>query len=201
MVICRYNSNKVCGAEICMLKTTEHWWVQFSSVAQPCPTLCDPMDCSTPGFPILPHLLEFAQTHVHWFDDAIQPSCPLSSPFASTFNLCQHQGLFNESALHIRWPKIWSFHFNTTPFNAYSGLISFRIDWFDLLAVQGTLKHLLQQHSLKASVLPHSNFFIVQLSHPHMTTGKTIALTRRTFVGKEMFLLFNILSRLVLAFL
>ena len=134
--------------------------------------LRDSMDWSTPGFPVLHHLPVFAQTHVHWFDDAIQPSCPLSSPFASTFNLCQHQGLFNESALHIRWPKIWSFHFNTTPFNAYSGLISFRIDWFDLLAVQGTLKHLLQQHSLKASVLPHSNFFIVQLSHPHMTTGK-----------------------------
>ena len=107
----------------------------------------------------------------------------------------------NESALRVRWPKYWSFSFNMIPSNEYSGLISFRMDWLDLLAVQGTLKSLLQHHSSKASILRHSAFFIVQLSHPHMTTGKTIALTRRTFVNKEMSLLFNTLSRLVITFL
>ena len=107
----------------------------------------------------------------------------------------------NESALCIRWPKYWSFSFNISPSNEYSRLISFRIDWFDLLAVQGTLKSLFQHHSLKASVLWCSAFFIVQLSHPYMTTGKTIALTRWTFVSKVMSLLFNMLSRLVIAFL
>ena len=108
---------------------------------------------------------------------------------------------FNESALHIRWPKYWSFSFSISPSNQYSGLISFRIDWFDLLAVQGTLKSLLQRHISKASILPHSAFFIVQLSHPYMTTEKTIALTRQTFVGKAMSLLFNVLSSLVITFL
>ena len=107
----------------------------------------------------------------------------------------------NESALHIRWPKDWSFSFSISPSNEYSGLVSFRMDWLDLLAVQGTLKSLLQQHSSKASILQHSAFFLVQLSHPYMTTGKTIALIRQTFVGKVMSLLFNMLSRLVIAFL
>ena len=107
----------------------------------------------------------------------------------------------NKSALCIRWPKYWSFSFNISPYNEYSGLISFRMDWLDLLAVQGTLKSLLQHHSLKASILQWSAFFIVQLSHPYMTTGKIIALTRWTFVGKVMSLLFNMLSRLVIAFL
>ena len=107
----------------------------------------------------------------------------------------------NESALHIRWPQYWSFSFNISPSNEYSGPISFRMDWLDLLAVQGTLKSLLQHHSSKASILQHSAFFIVQLSHPYMTTGKAIALTRRTFVGKVMSLLFNMLSRLVITFL
>ena len=107
----------------------------------------------------------------------------------------------NESALHIRWPKYWSFSFSISPSNKYSGLISFRIDWLHLLAVQGTLKSLLQHHSSKASILPRSDFFIVQLSHPCMTTGKTIALTRWTFVGKVMSLLFNMLSSLVITFL
>ena len=102
----------------------------------------------------------------------------------------------NESALHIKWPKYWSFSFSISPSNEYSGLISFMIDWFDLLVVQGTLKSLLQQHSSKASILQHSAFFIVELSHPYMTTGKTIALTRQSFVGKVIFLLFNMLSRL-----
>ena len=107
----------------------------------------------------------------------------------------------NESVLHIRWPKYWSFSFSISPSNEYSGLISFRIDWLDLLAVQGTLKSLLQHHSSKASVLRHSAFFIVQLSHPYMTTGKTIGLTRWNLVGKVMSLLLNMLSRLVITFL
>ena len=107
----------------------------------------------------------------------------------------------NEAVLHIRWPEYWNFSYNISPSNAHSGLISLRMDWFDLLAVQGTLKSLLQHHSLKASILWHSPFFIVQLSYPYMTTGKTIVLTRRTFVGKVMSLLFNMLSRLVIAFL
>ena len=112
------------------------------SVAQSCPTPCNPMDCSTPGFPILHHLLELAQTHVHWVSDAIQPTHPLSSPSPPAFTLSQHQGLSNGSGLHIRWPKCWSFSFSISPSNEYSGLISFRMDWFDL-AVQGTLKSLL----------------------------------------------------------
>ena len=107
----------------------------------------------------------------------------------------------NESALHIRWPKYWSFSFSISPSSEHPGLISFRMDWLDLFAVQGTLKSLLQHHSSKASILQHSAFFTVQLSHPYMATGKTIALTRRTFVGKEMSLLFNMLSRLVTTFL
>ena len=107
----------------------------------------------------------------------------------------------NESTLHKRWPKYWSFSFSISPSNEHPGLISFRMEWFDLLAVQGTLKSLLQHHSSKASILRHSAFFVVQLSHPHMTTGKTIALTRWTFVGKVMSLLFNMLSRFVIAFL
>ena len=107
----------------------------------------------------------------------------------------------NESVFHIRWSKYWSFSFNISPSNEYSGMISFRIDWLDLLVVQGTLKSLLQHHSSKASILRHSSFFIVQLSHPYLTTGKTINLTRWTFVGKVMSLLFNMLSRLVVTFL
>ena len=107
----------------------------------------------------------------------------------------------SESALHIRWPKYWSFSFNISPSNEHSGLISFRMDWLDLLAVQGTLKTLLQHHSSKISILRCSAFFIVQLSHPYMTTGKTTALTRQTFVGKVMSLLFNMLSRLIITFL
>ena len=139
---------------------------------------------------------------------ACSNSCPLSwwchptiSSSVASFsclNLSQHQGLSGESALHIRWPKYWSFSFSISPSNEYSGFISFRIDWFDLLAVQGTLKSLLQHHSSKASILQHSAFFIVQFSNPYMTTGKTIALTRWTFVGKVMSLLFNMFSRLVI---
>ena len=156
-----------------------------SSVTQLYLTLCNPMNCSMPGLPVLHQLPEFTQTHVHWVGDAMQCNhlilcCPLLSPpliFPSI------RVFPNESILHIRWPKYWSFSFSISPSNEYSCLISFRIDWFDLLAVQGTLKSLLQHHSSKASILRRSAFFIVRLSHPYMTTGKTIALTRRTFVG------------------
>ena len=125
------------------------------------------MDCSTPGFPIHHQLPELAQTHVHWVTDAIQPSHPLSSLSSPAFNLFQHQGLSNESALHIRWPKYWSFSFSISLSNEYSGLISFRMNWLDLLAVRGSLKSFLQHHSSEASILQHSAFFIVQLSHDY----------------------------------
>ena len=144
------------------------------------------MNCSMPGTPVHHQIPESTQTQVHWVGDAIQPSHPLSSPSLPTFNLSQHQGLLNESAFHIRWPKYWTFSFNISPSNEHPGLLSFRMDWLDLLAVQGTLKSLLQHHSSKASILLHSAFLIVQLSYPYMTTGKTIALTRWTFVGKVM---------------
>ena len=158
------------------------------------------MNCSMPGIPVHHQLLEFTQTHVHQVCDAIQPSHPLSSPFPPAPNPSQHRVFSSESTLRMRWPKYWSFSFSIIPSKEHSGLISFRMDWLDLLAVQGTLKSLHQHHTSKASVLRHSAFFTVQLSHPYMTTGKTIALTRRTFVGKVMALLFNMLSRLVINF-
>ena len=163
-----------------------------------CPTLCDPMNCGPPCLPVHHQLPESTQTHVHWVGDAVQTSHPLSSPFPPVLNPSQHQGFSNESALHVRWPKYWSFSFNISPSNEHLGLISFRIDWLGLLAVQGTLKSLLQHHSLKESIIWHSAFFIVQLSYPYMTTRKTIALTRQTFVDKVKSLLFNMLSRLVI---
>ena len=148
------------------------------------------MDCSTPGFPVLHHLPECAQTQVHWVSDAIQSFHPLSPPSPLALSLSQIRVFSNESALRIRWPKYYSFSFSISPSNEYSGLISFTTDWLDLRAVQGTLKSLLFQHqSSKTSILWHSAFFIVQPSHPYMTTGKTRALTRRTFVGKVMSLL------------
>ena len=138
------------------------------------------MNSSTPGLPVHHHLPEFTQTHIHRVSDAIQPSHPLSSPSPPAPNPSQHQGLFNESTLCMRWPKYWSFSFSIIPSKEIPRLISFRMDWLDLLAVQGTLKSLLQHHSSKASILWCSAFFIVQLSHPYMTTGKTTALTRQT---------------------
>ena len=126
---------------------------QIRSVTQSCPTLCDPMNCSTPGLPVHQQLLEFTQTHVHRVSDAIQPSHPLSSPSPPAPNPSQHQGLSNESVLHIRCPWYWSFSFSISPSNEHPGLISFRMDWLDLLTVQGTLKSLLQHHSSKASIL------------------------------------------------
>jgi len=147
----------------------------WRSVTQLCPTLCDPVDCSTLGFPVH-HLPELAQTHVHWVNDAIQPSHPLLSPSpASIFSSIRV--FFNESALHIRWPNYWSFSYSISPSNEYSGLISFRMDWFAVLEVQGILKSLPQHHSSKASIFQCSAFFMLQLSHLNMTTRKTIALT------------------------
>ena len=130
------------------------------SVGQSCLTLFNPVDCSTPGFPVLHHLLELALTHVHWVADAIQPSHPLLSPSLPALNLFQSQVFLNESALHIKWPKYWSFSFSISPCNEYSVMISLRIDCFDLLAVQGTLKSLLQHYCFKASILLCSAFFM-----------------------------------------
>ena len=173
--------------------------LQFCSVTQSCLTLCDPVDCSTPVFSVHHQLLELAQTHVLQVGDAIQSSHPLSSP--SAFSLSQHQSLFKESVLWIMWPKFWSFSFSISLSNDYSGLISFWIDWFDLLAVQGTLKSLLQCHSSEVSIFWRSAFFMVQLSHSYMTTGKTLALTIWIVVGKVISLLCNMCSRFVIAFL
>ena len=173
--------------------------VQFSSVTQSCQTLCDPMNRSMPGLRVHHQLLESTQTHVYRVGDAnhlilCRPLLLLPSIFPSI------RVFSNESTLRMRWPKYWNFSFNISPSNEHPGLISFRMDWLDLLAVQGILKSL-QHHTSKASILPSLVFFIVQLSHPYMTTGKTIALTRRTFVGKVMSLLFNMLSRLVITLL
>ena len=144
------------------------------------------MDCSTPGFPVHHQLPELTQIHVHRVGDAIQPSHPCRPLLLLPSIFPSISIFYSESVLRIRWPKYWSFSFSVSPSNEYSGLISLRIDWLDLLAVQGTLKSLLQHYSSKASILRCSAFFIVQLSHPYMTTGKTIALTRQTFVGKVM---------------
>ena len=180
------------------------WWIDkvdlvhiynglFSSVAQSCLTLWNPMDCSMPGLPIHHQLSEFTQTHVHRVHDAIQPSHPLSSPSPPAPNPSQHQGLFRWVNSSHEVAKVLEFQLQHQSFQEYSGLISFRMDCLDLLEVQGTLKSLLQHHSSKISILLHSAFFIVQLSLPYMTTGKTIALNRWTFVGKVMSLLFNML--------
>ena len=164
-----------------------------SSVAQSYLTLCDPMNCSTPGLPVYHELPEFTQAHIHRVSDAIQTSHPLSSPFPPAPNPSQHQALFQWVNSSHQVAKVLEFQLQCQSFQ-----------WTprtDLLAIQGTLKSLLQHHSSKAPILRHSAFFIVQLSHPYMTTGKTIALTRRTLVSKVMSLLFNMLSRLVITFL
>ena len=172
--------------------------VQFT---QSCPTLCDPMNCSTPGLPVHHQcrsslrLMSIASVMPSRHLILCRPLLLLPSNFPSI------RVFSNESALHIRWPKFWSFCFNISPSNEHPGQISFRMDWLDLLAVQGTLRSLLQHRSSKASMLWCSAFFIVQLLYPYMTTGKTTALTRWTLVGKVMSLLLNILSRLVITFL
>ena len=171
---------------------------QFSSVAQSCPTLCDPMNRTTPGLPVHHQLLDPPKP---MSTESVMPSSHLilCRPLLVLPSIFPSIRVFpKESALHIKRPKYWSFHFSISPSNEHPGLISFRMDWLDLLAVQGTLKSLLQHHSSKASILLHSAFFTFQLSHPYMTTGKTIALTRRTFVDKVTSLLLNMLSRLVI---
>ena len=162
--------------------------VQFSSVAQSCPTLCDPMNRSLPAHHQLP---ELTQTHVHRVGDAIQPSHPLSFPSFPAPSPPSIRVFSIESTLLMKWPKYWSFSFSISSSKEHPGLISFRMDWSDIFAVQGP----------KRSILQPSAFFTVQLSHPYVTTGKTIALTRQNFVGKIMFLLFHMLSRLVITFL
>ena len=167
--------------------------------------LCVAMDCSTLGFPVLRYLPEFAQTHIHWVNDAIQPPHPLAPTSPPAFNLSSTRVFSNESALHIRWSKYWSLSFSISPSSEYSGLIFFQIDWFDLLIAQRTLESLLQYHSLKASILQPSAFLMAQLltsvDNSYMTTGKNIAFTIWTFAGKMMSLLCNIMSRFVKAFL
>ena len=157
---------------------------QYSLVAQSCPTLCNPMNRSTPGLPVHHQLPESTQTHVHCVSNAIELSHPLSPLLLLPSIFLSIRVFSSESALHIRWTKSWSCSFNVSPSNEQPGLISNQPIWLDLLAVQGTFKSLLQHHSSKASILLCSAFFIVQLSHPYMTSGKTIALTRQTFVDK-----------------
>ena len=159
------------------------------------------MECSTPGFPVLHYLPEFAQTHDCWVSDAIQPSYPLSPLLLLPSSLPSIRVFSNELAFCIKWPKYWSFSFSISPSNEYSGFISLGIDWFELLTVQGTLKSLLQHHNSDASILWCSAFFMVQLSHPCMTTRKTVALTILTFIVKMVSLLFNMLSRFTIIFL
>ena len=159
---------------------------KWTSVAQSCPTLCDPMDCSMPSLPVHHQLLELTQTHVHWVDDAIQPSHPLSSPSPFAFNLSQHRGLFQWVSSSHQVAKVLEFQLQHRSFQWMFRTDFFRIDWLDLLVVQGALKSLPQHYSSKASILKHSAFFMAQLSHPYMTTGKTIALIIHPFVGKVL---------------
>ena len=175
--------------------------VHFSSVAQSCSTLCNPMNCSTPGLPVHDQLPEFTQ---FMSIESVMPSSHLIlyRPLLLLPAICPSIRVFSsESTLRIRWPKYWSFSFSISPSKKHPGLISFRMDWLDLLAVQGTLRSLLQHHSSKASIFWRSAFFTIQLSHPYVTTGKTIALTTWTFVGKVISLLLNMPSRLVITFL
>ena len=186
---------------------SEHSWmmeqdylVQLSSVTQSCLNLCNPMDYSMPGFAGRHQLLKLTQIHVHCVGDATNHFIVCHSLLLPSI-IPNIRVFSNESVLHIRWPKYWSFSFSISPSNEYSGLIFFKMDRLDLLDVQGTLRSLLQHHSSKASIIWHSAFFMVQILHPYMTIGKTIALTIWTFVSKVMSLLFNMLSRLVIAFL
>ena len=172
------------------------------SVDQLCPTLCDPINCSTPSFPVFHYLLELAQTYVHWIYDAIQPSHSVSSPFSSCPQPFPESGSVPMSQFFLTGGQsIGSFSFSISPSNEYSGLLSFMIDWLDLLAVQGTLKSLHQHHRSKVSILWSPVFLMAQFSHPYMTTGKTIALTIQGFIREVMPLFLNNLSRFVITFL
>ena len=176
-------------------------FILFCSVDQSCPTLCHLVDYSTPGFSVFHHLLELDLTHMYWFSDAIQP-CILCHSLLLLPSIFPSIRVFsNELVPWIRGPRYWSFSFSVSVTNGYSVLISFWMDWLDLLAVQGILKSLLQHHSSKASILQSSAFFIVQLSHPYMTTGKTIALPICIFVDKVMSMLFVMMYRFVISFL
>ena len=181
--------------------TVHRPWAQFSSVTQSCPTLCYPLDCCKPGFHVHHQQPKLVQTHDYWVSDATQPFHPLSSPSPPTFSLSQHQGLFRWVSSSHQVARVLEFQLQHQSFQWIFRTDSFRMDWLDLLAVQGILKSLLQHYSSKASILWCSAFFMVQFSQSYMTTGKTIALTRWTFVGEVMSLLFNMLSRLVIAFL
>ena len=159
------------------------------------------MDCSTPDFPVHHQLPELAHTHVGWVGDAIQPSHPLLTPSSPAYNLSQYLFIWVSSSHQVAKVLKFQLQHQSLQWTCRTDLLQDGLDWFDVLAVQGTLKSLLQHHSSKASVLWHSAFFMIQLSHPHMTTGRTKALTRQTFIGKVISLLFNMLSRLVIAFL
>ena len=178
MIFLKYSISliQICFPLVKHRKTWFSYGVQFlidcccCSVSKSCPTLCNPMDCSTPGISVQHQFPETEQTHVHWVGDAIQPSHPLSSPSPPAFSIFPSiRVFFSESSFRIRWPKCWSF--SISPSSEYARFISFRMDWFDLLAVQGTLKSLLQ-HNLKASIFWHSAFLMVQLSHLYMTNRK-----------------------------
>ena len=157
------------------------------------------MDCSMPGFPVIHHLPEIAQTHVHWIGDTIQSSHPLSPSSPPAFSLSQHQGLFQRVTSSHQVAKVLELQPKCQSFQWIFRVDTFNIDWFDFLAVQGTLKSLLQHHSSKAWILQRSALLMIQNSHPYMTTGKTIVLTRRTFVGKVMSVLLNTMSRFIIA--
>ena len=173
----------------------------FLSPVQSCRTLWDPINCSMPGIPVLHHFPEFVQTHVHWLGDAIQLSHPLSPPSPLTSVFPSISVFSSESDLHIRWSKYWSSSFTISPSNGYSGLIFFRIDWFDLLAVQGILRSLLQYHNSEAWILQCSTFFMVQISRSYMITGKNHTFGYSDLSEQSNVSLFNTLSRFIIAIL
>ena len=179
----------------------QDYLVQLSSVTQLCLNLCNPLNCSMPGFPDHHQLLELTQIHVNCVSDATNHLIICHSLLLLPSILPNIRVFSNRSVLRIRWPRYWSFSYSISPSNEYWGLISCRVDRLYIHAVQGTLKSLLQHHTSKASILLHSAFFLVQLSYPYMTTGKTIALTRWTLVDKVMSLLFNMLSSFIITFL